>query len=228
MGAAECPRTQPLRLPEALVPVQPVTTVLLVDNHDIVRRGLRSVLELEDDIEVIGEASGVAQALEETAKTHPDIVVLDLKLSDGAPAEGLELCSKLTSYDPEIAVIVFTAFVNHHLLSQAVGSGARGYVQKDVDTGELLRAIRAVKAGGSGFDSRTARVLAGSLGAGALSEREMDIVRLVSKGFTNVEIAARTYISESTVKYHLRSIMRKLGAHNRAGVVRAAEENGLI
>ncbi|NBM19489.1 response regulator transcription factor, partial [Streptomyces sp. GC420] len=137
--------------------------IVLVDDHAIVRHGLRSILERESDLEVVGEASTAAEAVTVVERARPSIVLLDLKLSTGADTEGLELCAKLTGRHPELAVLVLTTFIDDSLVVDAIHHGARGYVVKDVDTTELLRSIRAVARNESAFDSHSAAAMVRSM-----------------------------------------------------------------
>ena len=121
-----------------------VVGIMLVDDHAIVRQGLRSILEREDDLRVVAEASSASEALAVVGRANPQIVLLDLKLSTSSDSEGLELCQQLTAQHPDVGVLVLTTFLDEQLVLQAIRAGARGYVVKDVDTTELLRSIRAV------------------------------------------------------------------------------------
>jgi DNA-binding NarL/FixJ family response regulator len=214
---------------------QPIR-LLIVDDHTIVRQGLRSILELEPGIEVIAEASDGEGALEAVERHRPDIVLLDLSLSGGNNAEGLEVCRVITARYPQIGVIILTTFLEERLVVQAIKSGAKGYVLKDVDAVDLVKNVRAVSRGDSALDTRSAslvmRNLAGAqreeTGAHQLSERELVVVRLLARGFSNRAIGAQIAISESTVKFHLRNVMRKLGVHHRTEVVYAASKSGLL
>lgn len=217
----------------SVISVEPIR-IVLVDDHAIVRRGLVSVLEFETDIKVVGEASNCVEALEVVAYTHPDIVLLDMKLSNAASDEGLRLCREILNSCLSSHVIILTAFLNYQLLLEAVKCGASGYVQKDVDTIELLKIVRSVYAGETGFDQEAMKLLVGSVCGGigqseiALTTREIEIVRLLARGFTNAEIAHQSFLSESTVKYHFRNISRKLGVHRRAEIIFAATKFGFL
>jgi DNA-binding NarL/FixJ family response regulator len=211
--------------------------VMLVDDHAIVRRGLCAILELEDDIAVVAEAGTRAQALAVLEHAHPDIVLLDLKLSADRDAEGLELCSELLARRPDCNVVVLSTFLQAELLEAALRRGAKAYVLKEVDLAELLRIIRAVARGGAGFDGRSAalvRSLAAASGGEArqqqrmLSERERQVAALIAAGHTNREIGRRLFLSESTVKFHVRNVMRKLRVSSRAQVAYAAGRQGLL
>jgi DNA-binding NarL/FixJ family response regulator len=208
-------------------------SVVVVDRHRIVREGLRSVLEGEG-ASVVGEAGSTAAAGEVVRRSRPDVVLLDLELSDAGPREGLELCAQISAQYPAVGVVVLTAFPDQALVLDALRRGARGCVQKDIDVPGLAGVIRAVRSGESGFDSRTAAAIVRSLTAGvdtrrpALSARELEVVRLVARGRTNRQIGQACFISESTVKYHVRHVMAKLGARHRTEVVYAAGRLGLI
>lgn len=208
--------------------------ILVVDDHTIVRQGLRSILELEPDFTVVGEAADAAAAITGTAQLQPDVVLLDLKLSDSAPAEGLDVCATLRDQQPAVRIVVLTTFLDQKLLVGALQRGASGYVLKDVDAVELARIIRTVHRGESGFDGRSARLVVRSLTgqpaapARLLSERELEVVRLVARGATNVQAARDLFVSESTVKYHLRLAMRKIGAKDRTELVYRAGAQGLL
>ncbi|MFE6286527.1 response regulator [Streptomyces sp. NPDC057877] len=210
----------------------PATRIVLVDDHAIVRHGLRSILERESDLEVVGEASTAAEAEAVVGRERPAIVLLDLKLSTGADTEGLQLCASLTRRHPALAVLVLTTFLDDSLVVEAVHHGARGYVVKDVDTTELLRSIRAVARNGSAFDSHAAAAMVRSMRVPSdrprFTEREMNVLQLLATGLSNRDIGARLYISETTVKFHVRNIMRKMDARTRAEVVYEASKRGVI
>jgi two-component system, NarL family, response regulator DevR len=207
--------------------------LVLVDDHAILRQGLRSVLERESDLVVVGEASSEAQAEAVVRATQPDVVLLDLKLSAGSEFEGLTLCAKLSAAHPGIGLLVLTTFLDEDLVVRAVHAGARGYVVKDVDTTELVRAIRAIAAGDSAFDSRSAAAVVRSLSGRTeprqqLTDREIEVLRLLAAGFSNSKIGEKLYISATTAKFHVSNIMRKLEVSRRAEAVYAASKRGLI
>ena len=208
--------------------------IVLVDDHAIVRQGLRSILEREEDLRVVGEASSPNEAMAVVARTRPQVVVLDLKLSTSSDTEGLALCSTLGSAHPTAAVLVFTTFLDEHLVLQAVRAGARGYVVKDVDTSGLVRAIRDVSHGESAFDARSASAMVRGLhspqipSASQLTARESEVLALLARGLSNRDIGARLYISETTAKFHVGNILRKLGVSRRAEAVYAASKMGVI
>lgn len=209
------------------------TRLVLVDDHAILRQGLRSVLEREPDLVVVGEAASEDEAEAVVARTNPDVVLLDLKLSAGSDFEGLSLCAKLSSSCPSCGLLVLTTFLDESLVLRAVHAGARGYVVKDVDTTELVRAIRAIALGESAFDSRSAAAVVRSLSGRSeppqqLTDREIEVLRLLAAGLSNSKIGEKLFISATTAKFHVSNIMRKLEVSRRAEAVYAASKRGLI
>lgn len=207
--------------------------LVLVDDHAILREGLRSVLERQRGLVVVGEASSETEAVAVVRATTPDVVLLDLKLSAGSEYEGLSLCSKLSAAHPGIGLLVLTTFLDEDLVVRAVHAGARGYVVKDVDTTELVRAIRAISGGESAFDSRSAAAVVRSMSGRPearqqLTDRELEVLRLLATGLSNNKIGEQLYISATTAKFHVSNIMRKLEVSRRAEAVYAASKRGLI
>jgi DNA-binding NarL/FixJ family response regulator len=207
--------------------------LVLVDDHAILREGLRSVLERQRGLVVVGEASSEAEAVAVVLATTPDVVLLDLKLSAGSEYEGLSLCTRLSAAHPGIGLLVLTTFLDEDLVVRAMHAGARGYVVKDVDTTELVRAIRAISAGDSAFDSRSAAAVVRSMSGRAdvhqqLTARELEVLRLLATGLSNNQIGDQLYISATTAKFHVSNIMRKLEVSRRAEAVYAASKRGLI
>ncbi len=212
------------------------TRVLIIDDHAVVRRGLRSILELEPELVVVGEAGTAAEAMEVAERSRPEIVLLDLRLGPDDDREGLLLCSRILERWPATRVVVLSTFLEERLVLEALRRGAQAYVLKDVDAVELVKIIRAVSRGESGFDSRSAAVVARSIageGAGAptapqLSHREREVVTLITEGLSNREIGEAIFLSESTVKFHVRNVMRKLDVRHRAEVAYMASRLGLL
>jgi DNA-binding NarL/FixJ family response regulator len=207
--------------------------VVIVDDHAIVRQGLSSILHLEGDFEVVGEAGTPEAALAVIRQRRPHLVLLDLKLNDNEPPEGLTLCTEIVRRYPDIGIVVLTTFLADGLVEEAIRCGAKGYALKDVDVTELARIMRAVRQGGSGFDSHSAAAVARAVINGPelkppLTDRHIDIIRLISKGMSNREIAAQLYLSPTTIKFHLRNIMQKLDAKHRAEVVYKATQAHLL
>jgi DNA-binding NarL/FixJ family response regulator len=208
----------------------------IVDDHSIVRQGLRALLDREADIAVVGEAGSAAAAMVMLARTQPDVVLLDLKLSAANEWDGLNACSKIADRFPMSRVLVLTTFADNWLILQAIRQGAKGYVVKDVDLTDLVRAIRAVHNDGCAFDSRSANVVVSLLHgsrdpvaeAGEITVREREVLALLAQGLSNVAIGQKLYISSATVKFHVANAMHKLGARRRAEVVYVASKLGVI
>jgi len=209
--------------------------VALVDDHAIVRQGLRAMIDREPDLRVVGEASSAQLATAMLDRVRPGVVLLDLKLTAGSDCDGLPLCATITQRYPDCRVLVLTSSAEEWLILEAIKQGAKGFVLKDVDLTELIRAIRAVNRGESAFDPRTAGVVVrwmhGTQRPGTASDitpREREILVLLARGLSNVAIGQRLYISAATVKFHVGNVMRKLGARRRAEAVYAASKLGLI
>lgn len=206
--------------------------LVLVDDHAVVREGLRSVLEREPDIRVVGEAGRPDEAMRVVAATKPSLVLLDLKLSSSPGLEGLDLCGQLTAAHPRLAVLVLTTALEDSLVVTALRHGARGYVVKEVDTSELLRAIRAVHQGENAFDPRSSSAMVRGLTAAtapdskALTAREIEVLGLLARGLSNREIGRTLFIAETTAKFHVANIMRKLEVGRRSEAVYVASQLG--
>jgi len=208
----------------------------LIDDHAIVRQGLRAMIDREPDLRVVGEAPTARLATAMLDRVRPRVVLLDLKLTAGSEYDGLPLCATITQRHPDIRVLVLTSSADEWLILESIKQGAKGFVLKDVDLTELIRAIRAVHRGESAFDSRTAGVVVqwmhGSHRPGAaatdITPREREILALLARGLSNVAIGQRLYISPATVKFHVGNVMQKLGARRRAEAVYAASKLRLI
>ncbi|MDL9937010.1 response regulator transcription factor [Gordonia sp. ABSL1-1] len=211
----------------------PGIRTMLVDDHALLREGIRSLLDREPGISVVGEAGSFDAALAEVERCRPDVLVVDLKLTAGTEYEGLRLITEITSRHPGVAALVLTTFLDDDLVVRAVKAGARGYVVKDVDTTELVRAIAAVSSGGSAFDPRSTAIVLRTVSgdtdsSGTLTDREREVLRLLADGMSNKVIGQTLFISESTVKFHIRNIIRKLGVSKRTDAVYTASKRGLI
>lgn len=195
--------------------------VFLVDDHEIVRHGVADLIDLEPDLEVIGEAGTCAQALARIPALCPDVAVLDVLLPDG---NGIELCRELLSANPALRCLILTSFTDEQAMLNAILAGASGYVIKDIKSLELITAIRDVSAGKSLLDNRAAAALmtklrteaAGKTGPLAtLTEQERTLLALLGEGLTNRQIAARMYLAEKTVKNYVSRLLTKLGVERR-------------
>lgn len=206
--------------------------IVVVDDHPVVRDGLRGQLESQPDFDVVGEAADAAEALVVVAASRPDVVLTDLRMPG---AGGAELIKRLRREDPGLPILVFTTYDDDTDVLPALTAGATGYLLKDVPRQELFRAVRAAAKGESVLaPSVAARVLARmrnptpATGSGALSPREREVLSMVAAGHTNREIAAALFIGEATVKTHLLHLYSKLGVADRAAAVAVAYQRGLL
>ena len=195
--------------------------VLLVDDHEVVRRGVRDLLGDERDIDVVAEAGTVAEALVVAAATTPDVALVDMRLPDG---DGVALCRRLRELGPRC--IVLTAFDDEQALIDAIDAGVSGYLLKQVRGQDLVTAVREVAAGRSLLDPvTTARVLARMRRGtepdqlAALTERERNVLELIGEGLSNREIAQRMFLAEKTVKNYVTAVLAKLGLQRRTQAV---------
>lgn len=198
--------------------------VLLCDDHEIVRRGLRSLLEAESDLVVVGEAADAAQAVAVADEVQPDVVIMDVRMSGSS---GIEACRDIRSAHPDIRVVMLTSFADDEALFTSIMAGASGYLLKQVVGNDIVAAVRKVAEGQSLLDPHvTNRVLDrlrhGSSspheGTNELTPREHTILDLVAEGMTNRDIGARVHLTEKTVKNYVSTILSKLGLSRRAEV----------
>ncbi|MFE7607068.1 response regulator [Streptomyces celluloflavus] len=204
-------------------PQRPVR-VFLLDDHEVVRRGVQDLLDAEPDIEVVGDAGTADHALARVPALRPDVAVLDVRLPDG---DGVAVCRQLRSRLPDLACLMLTSFDDDDALLDAIMAGAAGYVLKEIKGADLVAAVRTVASGRSMLDPATTARLMNSLrgedsdaepeaGAlSALSPREREILGLVGEGLTNRQIGKRLYLSEKTVKNHISRVLAKLGVERR-------------
>jgi DNA-binding NarL/FixJ family response regulator len=194
--------------------------VFLLDDHEVVRRGLRDLLEAEGDIEVVGEAGTVAEATARIPALRPHVAVLDARLPDGS---GIDVCRDVRSVDPSIKALILTSYDDDEALFAAILAGAAGYVLKQIGSSDLVEGVRRVAAGQSLIDpSLTARVLdrvrngpAEPAELSSLTEQERKILGLIAEGLTNRQIGERMFLAEKTVKNYVSSILAKLGLERR-------------
>jgi DNA-binding NarL/FixJ family response regulator len=207
------------------------TRVFLADDHELVRYALRTLLEDEPDIAIVGEAADTDGAVEGCEAEKPDVLILDLRMPGGG---GVEACERVKAVCPETEVLVLTSFDEDDDLFGAIQAGACGYLLKDARPDQVINAIRSVADGQAVFDSQIAsrvvgRPAAPALGNGEqLSEREMEVLQLMAKGLSNKEIGRALWIGETTVKTHVSHILRKLGQADRTQAVLAAVRSGLV
>ncbi|RST09732.1 response regulator transcription factor [Streptomyces sp. WAC05374] len=197
--------------------------VFLLDDHEVVRRGVHDLLDAEPDLVVVGEAGTVEQALVRIPALRPQVAVLDVRLPDG---DGVSVCRELRSRMPDLACLMLTSFDDEEALLDAIMAGASGYVLKQITGTDLVHAVRTVASGQSLLDpGATARVMARLRGGPAqeertqglpgLTEREREILALVGEGLTNREIGKRLYLAEKTVKNNISRLLAKLGVERR-------------
>ena len=199
-----------------------VLRLVLVDDHQVVRLGLRALLEGEGDITVAGEAGTAAEAIEVVSRIQPDIVLMDIRLPDQS---GITACQQVRQRWPAVQVLMLTSFADEDLVLEAISAGAAGYVLKQLGNDDLLRAVRAVGRGDAVLDPTVTRQLLARVrraeheahGAAFhdLSERELAVLALVAEGKTNAEIAETLILSEKTVRNHVSTILEKLELTNR-------------
>ncbi len=197
--------------------------VLLVDDHEVVRGGVRGMLERSEDIRVVGEAATVHDAIQEADRTAPDVVVMDVRLADGS---GIEATREIRARHPEMQVLMLTSFADDEALFASIMAGAAGYVLKQIQGGELVRAIRAVGRGQSLLDPAVTASVLDRLRKGKrlmwdeklarLTAQEERILNLIAEGLTNREIGVRLRLAEKTIKNYVSTILAKLEVARRA------------
>jgi two-component system response regulator DevR len=208
--------------------------IILVDDHEVVRLGLKSLLDRHPQFEVVGEASSARDALEQVAALEPDVVVMDIRLPG---TSGIEACEQIVDQHPNTKVIMLTSYAEDEMLFSAIRAGASGYVLKQIASEELVKAIEAVGRGEALLDPAvTQRVFQEVRRAVKeeeasafqhLSQQEKHVLLLVSEGKTNREIAKNLFLGEGTVRNYVSSILSKLGVNNRAEAAAYAVEHSL-
>jgi DNA-binding NarL/FixJ family response regulator len=196
--------------------------VLVADDHPVVQHGLCTMLELEDDIDVIGRAADGGEAVSQALSLQPDVILLDVQMP---VMDGIEALRRIRTQDPEARVIVLTTYRNEDYIFPSLQAGARGYLLKDATREELAGAIRQVAAGESLLDPALVHAAADHP---ALTARERDVLRLMADGKNNSEIAAQLFVSENTVKTHVSNIFDKLNCRDRAAAVLSAWKRHII
>lgn len=194
--------------------------VFLVDDHEVVRRGLVDLLGADPELDVVGEAGSVAEAMARVPAARPDVAVLDVGLPDG---NGIELCRDLLSRMPDLRCLILTSYTSDEAMLDAILAGASGYVVKDIKGMELARAVKDVGAGRSLLDNRAAAALMAKLRGAAekqdplsgLTDQERTLLGLLSEGLTNKQIADRMFLAEKTVKNYVSRLLAKLGMERR-------------
>ncbi|MGQ9474740.1 MAG: response regulator [Actinomycetota bacterium] len=210
--------------------------VMLVDDHEVVLEGLIRILERQGGIKIVSVARSAEEALEKIGRFPPDVIIVDIQLPG---MNGIELIKRVKSQYPEIEAITLTVFDDEQFAKQAIKAGAIGYVIKDAAKEELVKAVRAAAKGESLISTSVARKLIEEIsepsgkkkrdeGYEGLSQRELDVIKLMARGYNNRQIADILFISEHTVKVHIRNIFRKIGVTDRTNAVLWAIERGLV
>jgi two-component system response regulator DevR len=203
--------------------------VFLLDDHEVVRRGVADLLEAEPDLSVVGEASTAAEALARVPAVRPDVAVLDVRLPDG---DGVTVCRELRSRMPDLRCLMLTSFADDDALFDAIMAGASGYVLKQIRGTDLVGAVRTVASGQSLLDPRTTAQVLERMRAAAedkgpvarLSEQERTVLALIGEGLTNREIGKRMFLAEKTVKNYVSHLLAKLGMQRRTQAAVLATE----
>lgn len=209
--------------------------LLIIDDHEMVREGLKAMLAKEHDFEIVGDAANAEQAYELIARLHPDVILLDIRLPG---VSGIEVCRTVTERYPETAVIILTTFTDETLVAQCIQAGARGFIVKDIERFDLKRSIRAVARGEAAIDPKAAVAVLAQLRRAPqksnepapplLSPQQLVILRLIAQGFSSREIATQLYLSENTVKGYVQEMLHRLGVKNRTEAVMAAVKQGWL
>jgi NarL family two-component system response regulator LiaR len=204
--------------------------VMIVDDHAVVRSGLSAFIMAYDDLEFVGEAGGGAEAVEKCRQFDPDVVLMDLVMPE---VDGAEATKRIREACPEVQVIALTSYKEEELVQSALRAGAISYLLKNVTAAELAQAIRAAHAGRSTLAPEAAQVLIKAATRPdevetGLTERELEVLRLMVHGLTNPDIATKLFVSRSTVKFHVSNILMKLGASSRTEAVSMAIHSRLV
>lgn len=205
--------------------MNPRIRLLLADDHPPLRAGLAAIFQAHADFEVVAQAGGGAEAVALAVSEKPDVCVLDLRMPEG---DGVETTRALVAQNPNARVLILTTYDHEEDIYRALEAGARGYVLKDTTSEELLTAVRQIHKGERFLPPAIAARLAERIIRAALTPREMDVLRLVARGRSNKEIATAMFVTEETVKTHVKALFQKLGVHDRAEAVTVAAQRGLL
>jgi DNA-binding NarL/FixJ family response regulator len=200
-------------------------TLLLIDDHELFRDGLRAVLSTRAEFQVVGEAGTAAEGLTAFQKHQPDVTLLDLKLPDGT---GLEVLAKIRSHDPRARVLMLTTYDGDEDIHRAMKAGASGYLLKSIPSAQLFEAIKAVHEGRQYYPPAVKERLAERASFEELTAREVEVLTLIAKGMSNKDIAGVLKASEFTIKAHVRNILAKLGVEARTEAAMLAVQRGIV
>jgi DNA-binding NarL/FixJ family response regulator len=209
--------------------------LLIIDDHEMVREGLKAMLTAEPDFEIVGDVANAEQAFESIERLRPDVILLDVRLPG---LSGIDVCRTVTERYPETAVIILTTFSDESLVTQSIHAGARGFIVKDIERFDLKRSIRAVARGEAAIDPKAAVAVLAQLrrvpqvkqepSPELLSSQQIVILRLIAQGLSSREIATQLYLSENTVKGYVQEILHRLGVKNRTEAVMVAVKQGWL
>ena len=209
--------------------------LLIVDDHEMVREGLKAMLVAEPDFAIVGDAANAEQTLEMIERLRPDVALLDIRLPG---ISGIDLCRTITKQYPQTAVIILTTFTDESLVAQCIQAGARGFIVKDIERFDLKRSIRAVVRGEAVIDPKAAVAVLAQLRRAMqvnqepspepLSTQQIVILRLIAQGLSSREIATQLYLSENTVKGYVQEILHRLSVKNRTEAVMVAVKQGWL
>jgi DNA-binding NarL/FixJ family response regulator len=205
--------------------MNPPIRILLADDHPSLRAGLASILNSQPGLSVVAEAGSGRETVEKAAATTPDLLIVDLRMPDG---DGIQTIKQLVAANPQVRILVLTTYDNEEDIFNALEAGARGYILKDTTREEIIEAVRRIHEGQRYLPPGIAARLADRMIRPTLTPRELDVLRLVSRGRTNKEMAAAMFVSEETVKSHMKGLFHKLGVHDRAEAVGIALQRGLL
>ena len=208
-------------------PAIPLATirVLLVDDHGIMREGLAAVLERNDGIEVVGQAGDGATAVNLFRELEPDVCIVDLRMT---PMDGVQVTQAMRDINPQARIVLLTTYDTDEEVFRGLRAGASSYLLKDIDSGRLVETIRAVHAGRKAISPEIAAKLAEHVASDALTARQQEVLNCLALGKSNLEIANMLYISEGTVKAHVKAILQKLEARDRTQAITIAIKRGLV
>lgn len=199
--------------------------ILLADDHPSLRAGLATILNAEPGFSVVAEAGSGSETIRKAASSSPDVLVVDIRMPDG---DGIQTIKELMKINPKVKTLILTTYDNEEDVFNGLEAGARGYILKDTTREEIIEAVRKVHAGERFLPPTIAARLADRIIRPSLTPRELDVLRLVSRGRSNKEMAAAMFISDETVKSHMKSLFQKLGVHDRAEAVGIALQRGLL
>lgn len=203
--------------------------LMLVDDHEVVRLGMRAAFELEPDITIVGEASNGAEAVAKVGVLAPQVILMDVRMEK---MSGIEACREIKSRDPQVNILMITSYTDERAILASTLAGASGYLLKNVSRAELLKAIRRVATGASLLDSKQRQqaltTATASAPKEAITEREREVLALVARGYTNKQIAEGLSMSEKTARNHVSHILEKLGLTRRSEAAAYAVEHNLV